>query len=215
MTVESIRNEENVVDIAALETGEKIRKKTGSQNKGHILENPVGEEEPAVAVPEMVADGEPELDPEDPTAPDRFDPPAASDNWANPTDGGIERNTEYTFFYKKRRIRYEGCNRKRLRTRNVSPTTQVGLELSGTLLTPRLRSKMAPRHNGLLLLLIRPALKSRGLIGHDCPPKDIDTKTFVLQAEQQQISEDEKEGTVTYGTQRTQGRCYPSQQIPE
>jgi len=114
VTVESIRNEENVVDIVALDE----------------IENPVGEleEEPAVPVPAVVADGEPEVGPGGPAAPD---PPAAVDNWANPTDAGEERNTEYTFF------------------RNVSPTTQVGLELSGILLAPRLRSKMAPRHKGL------------------------------------------------------------------
>jgi hypothetical protein len=43
-------------------------------------------------VPAMVADvsiNEPETIPED-SAPD---PPAAVDNWANPTDGGEERNT--------------------------------------------------------------------------------------------------------------------------
>ena len=44
------------------------------------------------------------------------------------------------------------------------------------------RSKMAPMHKELLdgSELV---LKSRGLIGHECPPKDIDTETFVLQAE--------------------------------
>lgn len=26
------------------------------------------------------------------------EPPAASDSWANPTEGGLERKTEYTFF---------------------------------------------------------------------------------------------------------------------
>jgi len=131
VTIETIRNEENVVDIrAALET-----------------EIPVGEEELEVSVP----------------APAVPDPPAAVDNWANPTDAGEERNTVYTFF------------------RNVSPTTQVGLLLSGILFEPRLRSKMAPRHKGLRPLLIWPALKSSGLIGHACPPKANATVIFVLQ----------------------------------
>jgi len=97
VTVESIRNEKNVVNLVEEEI-------------------PVGEE-PAVPV----------ADP-GPAVPD---PPAAVDNWANPTDGGVERNTVYTFF------------------RNVSPTTQGGPELSAALLAPRLRSKMAPRHKGL------------------------------------------------------------------
>ena len=44
------------------------------------------------------------------------------------------------------------------------------------------------------MLSIGPALKSWELIGHDFPPKDIDTLTFVLQAERQLIREDEKEG---------------------
>lgn len=108
VTVKSIRNEGNVVSSAAFE-----------------IEIPVGELEPEVPVPE------PEADP----APPVPVPPAAVDNWANPTDGGEERNTEYTFF------------------RNVSPTTQVGVELSGILLVPRLRSKTAPRHKGLRPLL--------------------------------------------------------------
>jgi len=93
VTVErSIRSAENAVDIvAALE-----------------IDVPIGEEEPKVAVPvpAMEADilpGLPEGDPEVIA----LDPPALADNWANPTDGGEERNTEYTFF------------------RNVSPTTQL------------------------------------------------------------------------------------------
>jgi len=112
VTVESLRNAENAVDIAA-------------------LENPVGKV-PGVDVPAVVADmvGEPKVgDPEGPP-----DPPAAVDNWANPTDAGEERNTVYTFF------------------RNVSPTTQSGAkltELGGILLEPGLRSKIAPTHKGL------------------------------------------------------------------
>jgi len=46
------------------------------------------------------------------------DPPAAADNWANPTEAGVARNTEYTFF------------------RNVSPTTQLGLPEPAGILTP-------------------------------------------------------------------------------
>jgi hypothetical protein len=69
-----------------------LLKKDWPTEKGkHILD--VGEEE-AVPVPEMVADVPPGL-PEGDPAPD---PPAFADNWANPTDGGEERNTEYTFF---------------------------------------------------------------------------------------------------------------------
>lgn len=33
---------------------------------------------------------------------DAPDPPAAVDSCANPTDGGLLRNTEYTFFYIRR-----------------------------------------------------------------------------------------------------------------
>jgi len=116
--VESIKNAENVVEIAALEIGD-----------------PVGEEDPGVDVPTNVnvGPGEPEVgDPEDPAP--TPDPPAAIDNWANPTDGGDERNTEYTFF------------------RNVSPTIQLGVELFGTFLVPRPRSKKAPTHKGLFSL---------------------------------------------------------------
>jgi len=46
------------------------------------------------------------------------DPPAASDNCANPIEGGWERNTEYTFF------------------KNVSPTTQFGLPDPLSILLP-------------------------------------------------------------------------------
>ena len=46
-----------------------------------------------VPVAVLAADGETEVDP-DPVP----DPPAAIDNWANPTDAGEERNTVYTFF---------------------------------------------------------------------------------------------------------------------
>jgi len=132
VTIETIRNEENVVNITtALET----------ELPGELA-LAVPEADPAPAVPV---------------------PPAAVDNWANPTDAGEERNTVYTFF------------------RNVSPTTQVGLLLSGILFEPRLRSKMAPRHKGFLPLLIWPALKSSGLIGHDWPPKPNATVIFGLQ----------------------------------
>jgi len=110
--VESIKNAENVVDIAALEIGK-----------------PVGEEEPGVDVPAMVPDVSVGEDPA-PTP----DPPAAIDNWANPTDAGDERNTVYTFF------------------RNVSPTIQLGVELFGPFLVPRLISKKAPTHKGLFSL---------------------------------------------------------------
>jgi len=114
--VESIKNAENVVDIAAFE-----------------LEIPVGEEEPGVDVPANVSVGEPEVgDPVDPAP--TPDPPAAADNWANPTDAGDERNTVYTFFM------------------NVSPTIQLGVELFGIFLVPRLRSKIAPTHKGLFTL---------------------------------------------------------------
>jgi len=142
VTVESIRSEENVVNVAAFEK-----------------EMPVGVEDPAVSLEVPVAK-EPKVDPGPTTAPD---PPAARDNSANPTDGGEDRKTVYTFF------------------RNVSPMIQVGTSAGTALLVPRLRSKIAPRHNGLRPLLICPALKSTGLIGHDFPPKDIDTVTSTLQ----------------------------------
>ena len=58
--------------------------------KGHIL---VGVEEAPEAVPD-VSINVPETVPEAAA----IDPPAVVDNWANPTDGGLERNTVYTFF---------------------------------------------------------------------------------------------------------------------
>jgi hypothetical protein len=71
--------------------------KLGGENKkktSHIQEILVGEEESAV----------PEADPAHAVP----DPPAAVDNWANPTDAGEERNTVYTFFRKVSPIIQEG-----------------------------------------------------------------------------------------------------------
>jgi hypothetical protein len=80
-TVESIRIEENVVDMTALETGwvGNKKKKDWPTEKEHKPENPEGEEWPAVAVPPVVdvSVGESEVDPEGPGAPD---PPAEVDN---------------------------------------------------------------------------------------------------------------------------------------
>ena len=76
--------------------GGNIRKNnTGPQKKGHILD--LLGLEPAEGVPAVVLDVsiyKLETVPEN-SAPD---PPAALDNWANPTDAGLERKTVYTFF---------------------------------------------------------------------------------------------------------------------
>ena len=60
---------------------------TGPQKNRHI---PLGEEPPAVLERELVESVLPALGEED--------PPAVVDNSTNPTDGGVERNTVYTFF---------------------------------------------------------------------------------------------------------------------
>ena len=62
---------------------------TGPHKNRHIPEIPLGVEEPAVLERELPALG-------------GEDPPAVIDNSANPTDGGEDRNTEYTFFYNKK-----------------------------------------------------------------------------------------------------------------
>ena len=68
------------------------------------------------------------------------DPPAASDNCANPIEGGWERNTEYTFFYTTAPISSYLCFPPRggegARTKNVSPTTQFGLPDPLSMLLP-------------------------------------------------------------------------------
>ena len=80
VTVESIRNEDNVVDMTALETGRGVgnkKKQTGPQKKEHKPESPVGS---TVAVPDSdVSVGESEVDPEVPN-PGAPDPPATVDN---------------------------------------------------------------------------------------------------------------------------------------
>lgn len=86
----------------------------------------------------------------------------------------------------------------RLRTRYVSPIIQVGLPLSDVVFVPLVRSKRAPRHrpdeSELKREVSGPALKSSGLIVHNCPPpKDKDTEIDVLQAERrQEVSGDEE-----------------------
>jgi len=82
------------------------------------------------------------------------DPPlllAPEDSCANPTDIGLWRKTEYTFF------------------KNVSPTTQLGAPVPASL--PRERSNMAPTHIELPCSTW-PRFMSSALIGHAWPPKD-------------------------------------------
>ena len=81
---------------------------------------------------------------------------AKGDSCANPTAGGWNLNTEYTFF------------------KNVSPTTHWG--------SPGPNGGMgmnAPRHIELFPFNA-PALKSAGEISHCGPPNDMLTVTFVL-----------------------------------
>jgi len=83
------------------------------------------------------------------------DPPAAFDSSAKPIDGGVARNTEYTFL------------------RKTSPTTQLGLPLPPAL-EPKLRSKIPPRHWDDCDEVL-PRFISSLLSGHDLPPKAIVT----------------------------------------
>jgi len=94
------------------------------------------------------------------------DEPAAAESWAKPTDGGVIRNTEYTFFKK------------------VSPTTQLGFPDPLTMLLPMLRSNIAPRHREL----VRdswPRFMSVGLIGHNLPPNERLMEMLVVQGNAQ------------------------------
>jgi hypothetical protein len=81
---------------------------------------------------------------------------ARGDSRAKPTDGGLARNTEYTFL------------------RNVSPTIHGGA-------LPLVSNwKNAPRQRSLDGDT-RPRRKSAGEIGHDRPPKAMLTSTAVEQ----------------------------------
>jgi len=98
------------------------------------------------------------------TAPE--EPPAAVDNWANPTEGGLERNTVYTFFKK------------------VSPIIQLGLPPPPPAFDPRLRSNMPPTHCSPLPIvpsLAVPKFMSATLIGQELPPNESETCTSVSQ----------------------------------
>ena len=85
--------------------GEEIRKLSSPQKKGHIqglgmtVGGALGREDPVPMIEKpagvlLVVD----------LGPAELDPPAAEDSSANPTDAGEERNTVYTFFYKKKNI---------------------------------------------------------------------------------------------------------------
>lgn len=75
--------------------------------------------------------------------------------------------------------RGEEEGRRRLRTRNVPPTTQRGLPEPVPMLVPRLRSKMPPRQSVWVTL---PRFMSSGEIGQLRPPNAIVMFTSVLQA---------------------------------
>ena len=94
--VENIRNAETVVDPAALEPGggKHKKRKLARRKWRDILEDPVPEVAVGVPERETVVSTEDETGGEGPVP----DPPAAADNWANPTEFGEVRNTEYTFF---------------------------------------------------------------------------------------------------------------------
>lgn len=96
-----------------------------------------------------------------------------SDSWAKPTDGGLNRNTENTFFCNKSSSAFPVDATTNV-TRKVSPIIQGGAE------EPIENSKKAPRQLPLLNLASR---KSAGLIVQFFPPKDKETVTVVLQAE--------------------------------
>jgi hypothetical protein len=125
---------------------------------------------------------------EDGTAPD---PPAAADNCAKPIDGGLARNTEYTFFYstnthERRRDGYYAVSGSNFRgddgrTRKVAPMTQLGFPPPLTMLLPCVRSKMPPMHCELSVG-IGPRFISAVLMGHDLPPKDMLIATSVAHA---------------------------------
>lgn len=116
------------------------------------------------------------------------DPPAEVDNWANPTDAGLDRNTEYTFFYAERRpVNVRHMGRKHQPTKNVSPTTQLGFVPPLGILLPRLRSNIAPRHCELPVET-GPRFISLGSIGQDWPPNDMVTFRLVLHATKSAVS---------------------------
>ena len=103
--------------------------------------------------------------------------PGALASCANPTDGGVARNTEYTFFY------LTPISRAALvalsaaqRTKKVSPTIHLGVPPRSNW---RLRSKMAPtQKSGIDVRRIMSSL----LIGHARPPKLIVTFSCAVHA---------------------------------
>lgn len=69
--------------------------------------------------------------------------------------------------------------KRRIRTKNVSPTIQLGTELSLPMLVPCEISKIPPRHESRSTF---PRFMSAGLIDHELPPKENATVTLVSQA---------------------------------
>ena len=71
---------------------------------------------------------------------------------------------------------------KERRTRNVSPTTQLGLpELPPSMFVPKSRSKIAAMHADGSFGSV-PMFMSEVLIGHSWPPNDSETSRFGEQA---------------------------------
>lgn len=107
---------------------------------------------------------------------------ATLESWAKPTDGGSYRKTEYTFFCTRNRQTnqfriFEEKGRKR--TKNVSPTIQLGAEPLVVI------SKNAPRQVSLVSLVNS---KSVGMMVQLLlPPKLSETVTLVSQAVLNQV----------------------------
>ena len=94
-----------------------------------------------------------------------------SESAAKPTEGGLNRKTEYTFFCERMiNGQIATCDSSAL-TRKVSPTIQVGA------LPPVLSSKNAPTHWDPLSEVSR---KSAGAMGQLGPPNEMAMLTCVL-----------------------------------
>lgn len=111
------------------------------------------------------------------------EPPTAADSCAKPTEGGLKRKTEYTFFYFFKIIRFVRSDQLERRgcTKKVSPTTHAGTPPPPAPFVPASRSNIPPRH-WVPPVSTAPRLKSSGLIDHVFEPKFIVTVTEVLHA---------------------------------
>ena len=106
--------------------------------------------------------------------------PVMLESCANPTDGGFERKTEYTFFCATsqacqihRQTHFTGVTL----TRKVSPNIQFGVPEFAGIVTPNIDPMHRELSSGSKANTI-----SSSLIGQVLPPNEMDTATGVLQA---------------------------------